>query len=494
MKPKHILSLSLLLGLLILVGCKKYVTITVQSNNAECHVSGSGTYNKGEGVTISAIPAEGFTFVRWNDGNTLNPRYIYAERSATYVAFFETSNSSGGNNNGGSNNNSISAPTGVKAIIKTAGSDDYLYVSWNSVSNAVKYKIYYSTRNSDYSYIGYCESNQCNITNPNTDNYVKVSAVNNQGQESNLSSYAYCHYDGGGSGGGGGTTAPSAPTGVTASNVGSSSSPQVRISWSSVSGATSYKVYRSSSASGTYSQLGSSTSNTYSYDNNPLSGYNYYKVKAVNNAGESPYSSYTYFNNNGGGGGGGTTSYSPCPPTVSVSGTSSQTVSWTVSTSSGCGTPTSYKVHKYDPCSGDWELKTTTTSRSYSCPSSSVHPGINRYVVEAINSQGSAQGTGTSSEVSLSTPTSFSARKSGDYVVFSWNAVSKATGYQIFESSSASGTYVLCDQVNSGSTTSLTKYYPASSGTTRYFKIKAVYSCGYIIVYSNLSSYKSVTF
>ena len=586
LQMKKTTTLAILLILMTIVGCKKeYYTISVQSNTPGCLVSGGGSYESGSYISISAIPADGYKFKEWNDGNTNNPRYITVSHDATYIATFEKINGGGGNSS------SISAPTGVTASIYEDEEGVFVYVKWNSVSNAVKYNIYYSTSNGSYSNIGSVTSNYCYITNPNTNNYVKVTAVSSNGTESNMSNYAYCSYNGGG--GGGGTTAPNAPTGVTATNVGSSSSPQIKISWNSVSNATSYKVYRSSSSSGTYSQLGSATSNTYSYDNNPLSGYNYYKVKAVNSAGESSYSSYAYYNNTGGGGGGttvpnaptgvtatnvgtssspqieiswnavsnatsykvyrsssasgsysllgstsstykydynpmsgynyykvkavnsagessyssyayynntggggGGSSYEPCPPTVSVSGTSSQTVSWTPTTGYGCGAPTSYKVYKYDACvsDGNWSLLTTTTSTSYHVSSSNVHPGQNMYAVQAVNSNGTATNYGTSSYVTLSKPSSFSAQKQNNAIKFTWSSVSKATGYQIFMSDAAYGTYYILTQIDGGSTTTYTSYYPYQTGTNYYFKIKAIWNCNSMIEYSDLTSYQVVHF
>lgn len=494
MKISKLFALSIALAsFLIIVCCSKETekfTITVRSNTSACSVSGGGTYEKGTEISISAIAAENYRFVKWSDGSTSNPRSIIVNKDATYTANFERTGGGGGSS-------SISAPTGVSASIETYEGVDYILVEWNSVSNAVRYNVYFcTTSNGSYEYIGSVENTYGYLEASNPDNYFKVTAVSSNGTESSMSAYAYCHYTSGG-GGGGGTTTPNAPTGVTATNVGSSSSPQVKISWNSVSNATSYKVYRSSSASGSYSQLGSSTSNTYAYDNNPMSGYNYYKVKAVNSAGESSYSSYAIFNNAGGGGGGGGTSYSPCPPTVNVSGTTSQTVSWSSSTSAGCGAPTSYEVYHKDPCTSEFELIKTASSstHSYSVPSSVINPGVNMYAVKAINNEGSAYNTAISSEVPLSKPSSFSAQKYGsDQVKFTWSAVSKATGYQIFESSSANGTYTILDQIDGGTTTQHIRYYPMTSGTTRYFKIKAIYSCGYTTVYSDLTTYKSVTF
>jgi hypothetical protein len=90
-----------------------------------------------------------------------------------------------------------------------------------------------------------------------------------------------------------GSTAPSAlpaPSSVSASAQSSSS---ISISWNSVSGATGYYIYRSTSSGGTYDYL-VSTSST-SYTNTGLSSGTtyYYKVSAYNSYGESSQSSYT---------------------------------------------------------------------------------------------------------------------------------------------------------------------------------------------------------
>jgi hypothetical protein len=88
---------------------------------------------------------------------------------------------------------------------------------------------------------------------------------------------------------------------------------------------------------------------------------------------------------------------------------------------------------------------------------------------------------------------------SGGYLKFTWSAVSKATGYQIFISdhpSPNSGYTIMSNGwVTGGNTTTTTIYYPGTSGTTRYFKMKAYYDCGDYWELSNLTStYKSITF
>ena len=377
-----------------------------------------------------------------------------------------------------------SSPTGVTASVDGSS----ILISWQSVSGATKYKIYRSSSaNGSYSLIGESSTTSYRDNSPVSGyNYYKVSAVNNNG-ESQQSSYASCNF----TSGGGNSTAPNAPTGVTVSNEGNASIPSIRISWSSVSNATGYKVYRSSSANGSYSQIGSQTSNTYMFDNNPMSGNNYYKVKALNSSGESSFSSYALFNND--------PEFSPCPPTVKVSGTTSQTVTWTNPTSNGCGKPTSYEVYKENPYTGQLEFKKTTTSTSYSPSSSDIHPGMNCYAVKAINNMGYVIGQALSQEAPLAKPSSFTAQKSGAYLKFTWSKVAWATGYQIFVSSSASGSYSIFTQVDDGSQTSLTidliKDYPISSGATLYYKIRAIHQSKLIsFYYSDQTTYKSVKF
>ena len=51
-------------------------------------VTGGGQYATGETATLTAVPAEGYRFVRWNDGNTDNPRLVLVVTDITYTAFF----------------------------------------------------------------------------------------------------------------------------------------------------------------------------------------------------------------------------------------------------------------------------------------------------------------------------------------------------------------------------------------------------------------------
>lgn len=52
-------------------------------------VDGTGTYAYGSQPTLKAVPYEGSAFVRWEDGETRNPRRIAVISNATYVAWFD---------------------------------------------------------------------------------------------------------------------------------------------------------------------------------------------------------------------------------------------------------------------------------------------------------------------------------------------------------------------------------------------------------------------
>ena len=101
MKKLIKISAVALLVVLAMTGCKKSYTITVKSNNAEWGtVTGSGSYKDGETATISAIPAQGYYFNCWNDGNTENPRKIVVSGNAEFIATFSDTPGGGGGTEG----------------------------------------------------------------------------------------------------------------------------------------------------------------------------------------------------------------------------------------------------------------------------------------------------------------------------------------------------------------------------------------------------------
>lgn len=271
-----------------------------------------------------------------------------------------------GKNQGGSGSgdddtsSGLSAPQNVSATNTGTSSSPKVRVSWSSVSGATGYKLYRSSSASgSYAQLNSSSSTYIMDNSPMAGaNYYKVKAYNNKG-ESDYSSYVVFE-----NGGGDPTPQkPNAPTGVTVENQGSTMVPTVRISCNSVEGATSYIFYRSTSANGNYTQLTTNTS-PFTFDANPKQGNNYYKVKAKNSTGESPYSDYALFNFN-------PNDVEPCPVSYGNCSVTSTTITlrWSVSTSNGCGKPDRAILRVRNPQSGNYaDLETlsgTATSASF---------------------------------------------------------------------------------------------------------------------------------
>ncbi|HSM14792.1 MAG TPA: fibronectin type III domain-containing protein, partial [Thermoanaerobaculia bacterium] len=87
---------------------------------------------------------------------------------------------------------------------------------------------------------------------------------------------------------GGGCTPPAAPTGVSAS---ATSQTAITVSWSASSGATSYKIYRSTTSGGPYSQVGTSTTTSFANSGLTCNTTYYYVVTASNGTCDSGNSS-----------------------------------------------------------------------------------------------------------------------------------------------------------------------------------------------------------
>lgn len=188
-------------------------------------------------------------------------------------------------------------------------------------------------------------------------------------------------------GGGGGTTSkPSTPTNVSASV----SSSCIEVTWSSVSGADSYNVYRATSASGTYSYKGN-TSYAYYTDCSVTAGTTYYyKVTAENSAGESAKSSYTYAKvpTSGGGGGdnpgggGGTTPTKPSAPTGLKATQNGEVIHLTWNSVSSA---TKYYIYRNTSSSGNYTLINESYTNSYDDDYAFTSGTTYYYKVSAVN-------------------------------------------------------------------------------------------------------------
>lgn len=265
----------------------------------------------------------------------------------------------------------LDAPAGISAT----PDGNTVVVKWESVSGAARYEVHKSRNPYAFAVETTVSGTRYTDRPASPGNYYyKVAAVDYEGNKGPFSDVASCYFTGEGGSGQDEepdddpedeVRRPSAPTGVRAENYGNAMLPEIRVSWNEVSSATSYKVYRGRSASGTYSLLGT-TATTHLSDFNPEQGANYYKVKAVNSAGESDYSSYAVYNFDP------SSDLKPCPVeyTNCTAGSTTMTLRWRVSTSSGCGKPDRAYLRVRNPESGVYAdvqtLSGTATSASFS--------------------------------------------------------------------------------------------------------------------------------
>lgn len=90
LKYYRIVVFVLFVTVVALPSCTKKYHLTVEVNDPSMGKAlGSGDYEPNAEVEISAQPESGYIFVRWNDGNTDNPRKVRISSDLTFTAFFE---------------------------------------------------------------------------------------------------------------------------------------------------------------------------------------------------------------------------------------------------------------------------------------------------------------------------------------------------------------------------------------------------------------------
>jgi fibronectin type 3 domain-containing protein len=264
----------------------------------------------------------------------------------------------------------------------------------------------------------------------------------------------------------------------------SASYSSIKTSWTAVSGASGYEVYRATSSTGTYSLVGKTTTAT-SFTNTGLSTNKvyYYKIKAYRLVGTTKvYSGYTTV-----------VSAKPIPsvPTnfkAASASYSSIKTSWTaVSGASG------YEVYRATSSTGTYSLVgKTTMATSFTNTGLSTNK-VYYYKIKAYRLVGttkvySGYTTVVSAKPIPSVPTNFkAARYSSTSIKTTWSAVTGASGYEMYRATSSTGTYSLIKN-----TTSL--YYTntgLTTGRTYYYKARAYRLIGTVKVYSGWTAVSS---
>lgn len=192
------------------------------------------------------------------------------------------------NNSGTNQSNGILSVSPASLSFPSGGGSKSLYVSNGNGANVTQGADWIKvSRISDGEYVITASVNYGSARQ----SYVKFTKSNSS-ESIIISQDGESNSGGGGNNSGNNNKAPEAPTGLTASPEGPSSYPYALLKWNSSSGATKYTIYRSTSAYGSYTQLSTSTTTSYSDQQVKYGSTYYYKVKASNANGTSDYSSY----------------------------------------------------------------------------------------------------------------------------------------------------------------------------------------------------------
>ena len=340
---------------------------------------------------------------------------------------------------------SSAAPTAPVVRISNSAASGKPMLTWNAVEGATSYRIYRSTsKGSGYSLLGTTTATSYTNTGAKagTTYYYRVKAVNDAGMSpySNVVSGKVKTV----------TPKPSAPV-VKIGNSATSGKPM--LTWNAVSGATSYKVYRATSQKGTYSLLGTVTTTSYTNTGAKAGTTYWYKVKAVNSAGESAYSNV-------------------------VSGKTTVTT-LTMGHSSTSGKPmltwkavsgaASYKVYRATTKNGAYTVINTTKALTYTNVGAALGTTY-YYKVEALNASGKSMGFSAAVEGKVAPVLAVGYSSVSGKPQLTWKAVPGATEYQVYRSTQQNSGYT---KIN---TTTATSYVNtgAKAGTTYYYRIVAV--------------------
>ena len=231
----------------------------------------------------------------------------------------------------------VAPPVATASNVYSSGK---IKLKWGNVTGAKKYYVYRSTKkDSGYKYLGAASSNEYidSSAAAGTKYYYKLKSVMPDDTKSVYSQPVY------------GTCDCARPV-VTASNVAFSG--KVKLKWTAVEGAEKYVVYRSTSSSGEYTEIGT-TSKTSFTDKTSNTGKKYcYKVKAIcaNSNANSVKSKYVV------------RTCDCARPEVSIKLTSSgyPKTSWTA-----IDKATTYEVYRAASKSGTYTKLTTTEKTSY---------------------------------------------------------------------------------------------------------------------------------
>ena len=352
-------------------------------------------------------------------------------------------------------------------------------LKWNAVTGAAKYEVYRArSLNGDYikysTVTGTSYTNISYIEDGNT-YYYKVRALKSDGTAGAWSSIVSVTYRAASTG------TLSAPT-VTGGN---DAQGRPTLKWNAVSGAAKYEVYRARSRSGDYIKYSTVTGTSYTNTSYIENGNTYYyKVRALKSDGTagawSSIVSVTYR----------AASTGTLPAPAVTGGNDAQgrpTLTWKAVTGAA-----KYEIYRSYSRDGSYSKYSTQTSTAYTNSSYLTSGTTYYYKVRALDANGNAgpysAAVSVTCRLKLSAPSVTGGKDSQGRPTLKWNAVSGAAKYEVYRSTSRSGTYT---KYSTQTSTSYTNSSYLTSGTTYYYKVRALGSDG---SYGPYSSVVSVTY
>ncbi|MCB9377572.1 MAG: pre-peptidase C-terminal domain-containing protein [Holophagales bacterium] len=280
--------------------------------------------------------------------------------------------------------------------------------------------------------------------------------------------------------GGGTCTPPAAPTGVSAN---ATSQTAASVSWSASSGATSYAVFRSTTSGSGYSQVGTSTSTSFSDSGLSCNTTYYYVIQASNGSCSSGNSSQASTTTQACSGGGSVLANGV--PVTGISGAAASLQYWTMEVpagatnlsfqlSGGSGDADMYVKFGSAPTTSSYDCRPYLNGNNESCTFATPSAGTWHVMLRGYSAYSGASLVGSFTETPTCTPpsapTGVSASGSSQTAAsVSWSASSGATSYIVSRSSTSGGPY---SQVGTTSGTSFSDS-GLTCNTSYYYVVKA---------------------
>ena len=405
--------------------------------------SSTGAYGKVATITGGA------TVAYTNTGLTTGTTYYYKLRAYRLVGSAKVY---GGYSTVVSAKPVPAAPTGVKAA---SASYNSVKLTWGAVTGATKYAVFRAT-SSTGTYTWLAETTSTSYTNAGLTTgatyYYKVRTYRLVGSTKVYSVYSAM------------VSAKPVPAMPTAPKATAASYNSLKVTWSAVTGAGGYQVWRSTAAGSGYKLAVTVAATSYTNTGLITGTTYYYKIRAYRTVnGVKVYGPYAAV-----------VSAKPVPatpaaPKAASASYNSVKVTWSAVTGAG-----GYQVWRSTAAGSGYKLAVTVAATSYTntglATGTTYYYKIRAYrTVNGVKVYGPYAAVVSAKPVPAAPAGVKAVRASSTSVKVSWNAVMGASGYEVFRASSSAGTYTLVK-----TTTSLSwSNTRLVTGKTYYYKVRA---------------------